>query len=110
AQGIDLIHAIGTPNAMAALAATDSVPIVYYGAHPEGIGDALRTAAHVNGLTLTLPFTANYKNFRFLKRFVPRARVVWTPYFEHTVFVRPEMRSLHDAAPDASGRRRWLGA
>ena len=36
-EGVDLIHAIGTPNAFAAASATNAVPIVYYGAHPEGI-------------------------------------------------------------------------
>src|SRR5262245_34590382 len=63
AEGIDLLHAIGTPNAVAAARATSEVPIVYYGAHPEGIADAECSAGNVTGRIFALPFTSSYKNF-----------------------------------------------
>lgn len=107
-EGVDLIHAIGTPNAVAAARATSEVPIVYYGAHPEGIADDDCSAANVTGRIFALPFTSSYKNFRFVRRFLPRVRTVWTPFYEGTVFVRPAMRDLHRAARDRAGRRVWL--
>jgi putative ABC transport system substrate-binding protein len=109
AAGVDLIHAIGTPNAVAAARASASVPVVYYGAHPEGIADDVCSAPNVTGRIFALPLTSGYKSFRFLRSFLPRVRAVWTPFFEGTVFVRPEMREIHRAARERSGGRRvWL--
>ncbi|HEX9944970.1 MAG TPA: ABC transporter substrate binding protein [Thermoanaerobaculia bacterium] len=108
ADGVDLFHAIGTPNAVAAARASATIPVVYYGAHPEGVADEVCGAPNVTGRIFALPFTASYKNFRFVRRFLPRVRTVWTPFFEGTVFVRPEMRELHRAARDRAGRRVWL--
>jgi ABC-type uncharacterized transport system substrate-binding protein len=112
ADGVDLIHSYGTPNSVAAAeavaAAGTGTPIVYSGAHPEGIGEATMGAANATGKVMALPFTASYKNFRFIRRFLPRVRTVWTVFFEDTVFVRPEMRELHRAARRRAGRRAWL--
>jgi ABC-type uncharacterized transport system substrate-binding protein len=112
AEGVDLFHAIGTPNAVAAitaLAAIDAgIPVVYYGAHPEGIGDDACRSSNVTGEILALPFTSNYKRFRLLRGFLPRVTRVWTPFYEETVFVRPRMREIHQAARDRAGRRVWL--
>jgi ABC-type uncharacterized transport system substrate-binding protein len=114
AQGVDLIHAVGTPNtvaameALAAVGAASEVPIVYYGAHPEGIGDSSCRSANVTGEILALPFTSNYKRFRLLRRFLPRVTRVWTPFYQETVFVRPRMREVHGAARERAGRRAWL--
>lgn len=110
AEGLDLIHAVGTPNAVAAITALpgSEIPIVYYGAHPEGIGDRACGSAHVTGEILALPFTSNYKRFRLLRRFLPAVTRVWTPFYEETVFVRPRMREIHAAARDRAGRRVWL--
>jgi ABC-type uncharacterized transport system substrate-binding protein len=107
-SGVDLLHAIGTPNAVAAARATSEVPIVYYGAHPEGIGDSSCRSANVTGEILALPFTSNYKRFRLLRRFLPRVTRVWTPFYQETVFVRPRMREVHGAARERAGRRAWL--
>ncbi|MBV8201027.1 MAG: hypothetical protein JOZ15_10440 [Acidobacteria bacterium] len=92
AAGVDLIHAFGTPNAVTALAAAPTVPIVYCGAHPEGIGEATLAAPNVTGRIFTLPLTSSYKHFRLLRRLVPRARTVWVAFFEGTLFVPPAMR------------------
>lgn len=108
AGGVDLFHAVGTPNAVAAARASSTIPVVYYGAHPEGVADEVCGAPNVTGRIFALPFTASYKNFRFVRRFLPRVEVVWTPFFEGTVFVRPEMRELHRAAREDAGRRVWL--
>lgn len=108
AEGVDLLHAIGTPNTVAAATATREVPIVYYGAHPEGIAEEVCAADNLTGRVFALPFTSSYKNFRFLRRFLPHVRTVWTPFYEGTVFVRPGMRTLHRAARNGSGRPRWL--
>lgn len=107
-EGVDLIHAIGTPNAFAAASATSTVPIVYYGAHPEGIAHETLGAENCTGRIMALPFTANYKNFRFVRRFLPHIETVHAVFFADTVFVRPEMRELHDAARARAGRRIWL--
>ncbi len=108
ADGVDLIHAYGTPNGVAAAEATSEVPILYCGAHPEGIAEITLGAPNVTGKVFALPFTSSYKNFRFLRRFLPHVETVWTVFFEETVFVRPEMRELHRAARDRAGKRVWL--
>jgi len=108
ADGVDLIHAYGTPNGVAAAEATSEVPILYCGAHPEGIAEVTLGAPNVTGKVFALPFTSSYKNFRFLRRFLPHVQTVWTVFFENTVFVRPEMRELHNSARDRAGKRVWL--
>ncbi len=109
AEGVDLFHAVGTPNAVAVITAIGGeIPVVYYGAHPEGIGDDACRSANVTGEILALPFTSSYKRFRLLRRFLPRVTRVWTPFYEETVFVRPRMREIHRAARDRAGRRVWL--
>jgi putative ABC transport system substrate-binding protein len=110
AEGVDLIHAFGAPNAMIAAAATSEVPIIYCGAHPEGLGEETLGAGNVTGKVLALPFTATYKNFRFLRRLLPRVRTIHTAFFEDTLYVPPPMRELHAAARDRAGRRVWLSS
>lgn len=109
-EGVDLIHAFGAPNAMIAAEATSEVPIVYCGAHPEEIAEEALGAGNVTGKMLSLPFTATYKNFRFLRRFLPRVRTICTAFFEDTIYVPPAMRELHRAARDRAGRRVWISS
>lgn len=93
--GLDVIHAVGTPNAIVAAECGNGVPVVYYGAHPEGAGEARCRDAGVSGMVLTLPFTQNYKHFRFIRKIFPRLKRVWVPFYEKTVFCRPEMKQIH---------------
>jgi len=108
ADGADVLHTFGTPITMAVAETTSEIPIVYYGAHPEGIGDATCSAPNVTGQVVKVPFTSNYKSFRLLRRLVPRARVVWVPFYEATRFVTPAMRETHRAVRERAGRRVWL--
>jgi putative ABC transport system substrate-binding protein len=106
--GYDLIHSFGTPITVAVARATKTVPIVYYGAHPEGIGEAECGAPNVTGQAIRIPFTSSYKRFRFLRSFVPRARVVWIAFYEGSLFVPAPMRRRHREARRRAGRRVWL--
>lgn len=92
---LDVIHAVGTPNAIVAAQCGGGVPVVYYGAHPEGAGEAACREAGAVGMVLTLPFTQNYKHFRFIRKLFPDLKRVWVPFYEGTVFCRPEMRARH---------------
>ncbi|HEX9944969.1 MAG TPA: ABC transporter substrate binding protein [Thermoanaerobaculia bacterium] len=107
-ERVDLIHSFGTPVTVAVAETTSEIPIVYYGAHPEGIGDAACSAPNVTGQVIRIPFTSSYKSFRFLRRMVPRARVVWVAFYEGTMFVPPAMRAAHRAARERAGRRVWI--
>lgn len=91
----DLIHAVGTPNALLAAKWSGDVPIVYYGAHPEQVAAAECSSPKMRGVKLTLPFTSNYKNYRFLRKLLPEARCVYVPFFEHTVFCTEPIRQKH---------------
>ena len=92
---IDLIHAVGTPNAAIAGIFTNKIPIVYYGAHPEGVGAAECARENICGITLTLPFTAHYKNFRFIRKLLPDAENVYVPFYESTIFCPKIMREKY---------------
>lgn len=94
-QRPDLIHAVGTPNAILAVQCGGGIPVVYYGAHPEGVGVTELGLDHVRGVRLTLPFTSNYKSYRFLRRLLPKVRRVWVPFYEGTVFCPRHMKQLH---------------
>lgn len=94
-QGLDVIHAVGTPNAIVAAECGGGVPIVYYGAHPEGAGQEACRRAKATGMVLTLPFTQNYKRFRFIRKLFPSLKRLWVPFFEGTVFCQPQMALRH---------------
>ena len=105
----DVIHAVGTPNAiLAAEQVGDDVPIVYYGAHPEGAGWEDCCRRNLCGLALALPFTADYKNFRFLRKLVPQAERIWVPFYAGTVFCSASMRDKHHRFRTADGGSRWV--
>ena len=91
----DLIHAVGTPNAIVAAKWAGEIPIVYYGAHPEQVGTAECSGENLCGVTLTLPFTSDYKRYRFVRRFLPRVRRIYVPFYEGTVFCPPAMAEKH---------------
>jgi putative ABC transport system substrate-binding protein len=105
--GLDLIHAVGTPNAIVAAESGNGVPVVYYGAHPERAGEAALRMAGVSGMVLTLPFTQNYKSFRFIRKIFPRLKRLWVPFYEGTVFCRPEMKTIHRNHRRA-GKSPWI--
>ena len=104
---LDLIHAVGTPNAIVAARNGRGVPVVYYGAHPEGAGEAACREAGVIGMVLTLPFTQDYKHFRFIRTLFPRVKRVFVPFYEDTVFCRPDMRANHRRHRSVAGSP-WL--
>lgn len=106
-RGLDVIHAVGTPNAIVAAECGDGVPVVYYGAHPEGAGEAACRRAGVSGMVLTLPFTQNYKHFRFIRKLFPELKRVWVPFYEGTVFCQPDMKSIHHVYR-RSGKSPWI--
>jgi ABC-type uncharacterized transport system substrate-binding protein len=102
-EGVDLIHCFGTGNTLPAIQATTEIPIVYYGSHPEGLGRDACSVPNVTGEELQIPFTSNYKKFRFLRRLLPGVRVVWVPFYERTMFVPEDMRRLYREAHAAGG-------
>jgi ABC-type uncharacterized transport system substrate-binding protein len=105
---VDLIHAVGTPNAIVAIRCGGNIPIVYYGAHPEGAGEAACRRAGVVGVVLTLPFTQNYKRFRLIRKLFPNVRRVWVPFYEETVFCQTDMKAKHRAHRTGNNMSPWL--
>jgi ABC-type uncharacterized transport system substrate-binding protein len=91
----DLIHAVGTPNALIAAGHASTIPIVYYGAHPEHAGESECRTDNICGVVLTLPFTSTYKNFRFIRKLIPGVNKVYVPFYEGTVFCSSEMKKKH---------------
>lgn len=107
-QPTHVIHAVGTPNAIVAARCGGGVPVVYYGAHPEGAGEAACRQPGVTGMVLTLPFTQNYKRFRFVRTLFPNVTRVWVPFYEGTVFCRPEMKSNHRRHRASGAPSAWV--
>jgi ABC-type uncharacterized transport system substrate-binding protein len=104
---VDLIHAVGTPNALLAIRCGGGLPVVYYGAHPEGAGEATCREAGAVGV-LTLPFTQDYKRFRLIRTLFPIVKQVWAPFYEDTVFCQPDMRSTHRFHRTKADGSPWL--
>ncbi|MCG8422336.1 MAG: hypothetical protein MJE77_30825 [Proteobacteria bacterium] len=104
----DLIHAVGTPNAIIAAKLGGSIPVVYYGAHPDGVGESVRDKESVSGMVLTLPFTASYKHFRFVRKLFTDVERIYVPFYENTVFCHPEMRARHRRFRTAEPGVMWV--
>jgi ABC-type uncharacterized transport system substrate-binding protein len=106
-QPVDLIHAVGTPNALVAISCGGGIPVVYYGAHPEGAGEAACREAGAIGV-LTLPFTQSYKRFRLIRALFPGVKQVWAPFYENTVFCQANMKSNHRLHRTRTCKTPWL--
>jgi len=107
-QPVNVIHAVGTPNAIVAIHCGGKTPIVYYGAHPEGAGEATCRRDGVVGVILTLPFTQNYKRFRLIRKLFPNVKRVWVPFYEETVFCQAEMKAKHRTHRSGNSLSPWL--
>lgn len=107
---IDLIHAVGTPNAAIATEFSHRIPIVYYGAHPEDVGKKECRRGNICGMVLTLPFTASYKNFRFVRKLLPSVRNIYVPFYQGTIFCHPEMKEKYQAYRRNNGEPGWVEA
>ena len=108
--GVSLIHAVGTINAVAAARATCSVPVVYYGAHPQGRGDDECAAANVTGLALVLPLTQTASSFQIVRELVPSAKAVCSPFLHGTVFLSDRMEAIHREAHAERGPGAWVSS
>ncbi len=104
----DVIHAVGTPNAVLAAERAGRTPIVYYGAHPERAGAAACARENIRGVVLTLPFTSSYKRYRFVRKLVPAVRTVYVPFYAGTVFCPEAMREKHERFRRATQRSPWI--
>ncbi len=78
-DGIDLIHAVGTPNAAIAARYTKEIPIVYYGAHPEGTGKEDCSNKNMCGLILTLPLLQIINISDLSRNFFPLRKIFTFP-------------------------------
>jgi putative ABC transport system substrate-binding protein len=107
-RGAHLIHAIGSPNCAISAKLTSTIPIVYYGAHPEGVGTEECHKQNTCGITLTLPFTAGYKNFRFIKKLIPPIQSVYVPFYENTLFCHEQMKKNYETLRDRYNNKSWL--
>jgi ABC-type uncharacterized transport system substrate-binding protein len=105
---LNLIHAVGTPNAIVAINCGGGTPVVYYGAHPEGAGELECRAPGVAGVVLTLPFTQDYKQFRFVRKLFPNVTTVWVPFYEKTVFCQPDMQAKHHSHRTGLSNSPWV--
>jgi putative tryptophan/tyrosine transport system substrate-binding protein len=104
----DLIHAVGSPNAALAAKITSTIPIVYYGAHPEGVGIEECQKPNTCGMTLSLPFTSHYKNFRFIKKIIPSIQRVYVPFYQNTLFCHQQMKTNYDVLRNRYNNKSWL--
>lgn len=105
---VDLIHAVGSPNAAISAKLTSTIPIVYYGAHPESVGSEECHKQNTCGITLTLPFTAGYKNFRFIKKLIPSIQSVYVPFYENTLFCHKRMKKNYETLRTLYNNKSWL--
>lgn len=102
AEGVDVLVAIGSPQALAAKRQTATIPIVFISADPLGIG-LVSSLAHPDGnLTGVLVASADYSSkwLGLLKEAAPQIRrvaVLWNP---DNPAVGKQVNSVRQAAPD----------
>jgi ABC-type uncharacterized transport system substrate-binding protein len=104
---IRLIHAVGSPNAAIAAQYTEEIPVVYYGAHPDDVGREACQKKNCCGMELTLPFSAHYKNFRFIKRLIPGVKNIYVPFFEKTLFCPGPMKEKYETFRETVAQPAW---
>jgi ABC-type uncharacterized transport system substrate-binding protein len=99
---------VGTPNAAISTSITQDIPIVYYGAHPEGVSADECQKNNSCGVILTLPFTANYKSFRFIKKLIPGIQRIYVPFYRETIFCQKKMKENHRLFKKQTPTPTWL--
>lgn len=115
-QEVQLIICPGTDSAIRVAELEDSIPMIYFGAHPENNGLELSTQSNVAGIRLNLPLIWSYdENFALLKRAMPALRRVYFALNLASEFAFPNVRVVYRAFRDQSsnfwipGDSPWIG-
>lgn len=113
--GVDLLFSGGTPGAALVpevFGEERSVPLVYFGAHPDDGGHEIGLDRCMGPDTICvrieLPLTYSHRNFRLLKQLFPELAHVHIPFARNTVFCHPEMAARYDRCLEERGPHAWL--
>lgn len=97
-EGVQLIICPGTDSAIRLAELEDTIPIIYFGAHPENNGLELSTRPNVAGIRLNLPLIWSYEeNFGLLKRTIPTLERVYFALNLESEFAFPNVQVVYRA-------------
>lgn len=102
-EGVQLIICPGTDSAIRLAELEETIPIIYFGAHPENNGLELSTRPNVAGIRLNLPLIWSYEeNFALLKQAVPTLQRVYFALNLESEFAFPNVRVVYRAFREKS--------
>jgi ABC-type uncharacterized transport system substrate-binding protein len=107
-EGVQLAICPGTDSAVRLAALNRSIPMLYFGAHPENNGVELIDQPNVAGIRLNLPLIWSYAdNFALLKALMPNLERVYFALNLNSEFAFPNVRVLYRAYK-AQRRGFWI--
>lgn len=96
AEGVQLAICPGTDSALRLAEVNDSIPMVYFGAHPENNGLDTLDRPNVTGVRLNLPLIWSYEdNFALLKDIMPNLERVYFALNMNSEFAFPNVRFVY---------------
>jgi ABC-type uncharacterized transport system substrate-binding protein len=104
-ERVDLLICAGTDAVLRWVSAGRTIPVLYFGAHPENHGLDVAARDYVSGVRLNLPLVWSPENFALIHELVAEVRDVFVPLNLDSPFAFPGVRTNFELF-----RRRGAGA
>lgn len=93
-QGCQLTICPGTDGAIRWSRANETIPTLYFGAHPDNHGLELIHRPNYGGVRLNLPLIWDWERFHLLKQVLPNAKRLYVPLNLKSEFAFPGIRTV----------------
>ncbi|GAX62226.1 hypothetical protein SCALIN_C29_0005 [Candidatus Scalindua japonica] len=95
-DNVQLIICAGNDSVYRLAAINRTIPMLYFGTHPENNGLEIIDKQNISGVRLNLPLIWSLKNFSILKRLLPDLEEIYIPIYLLSEFDTPNVRVNHE--------------
>ncbi|MCP4269565.1 MAG: hypothetical protein GY777_29005 [Candidatus Brocadiaceae bacterium] len=94
-DNVQLIICAGNDSVYRLAETNKTIPIIYFGTHPENNGLEIIDQKNITGVRLNLPLIWSLKNFSILKKLLPDLEEIYIPIYLASEFDTPNVRANH---------------
>ncbi len=95
-DNVQLIICAGNDSVYRLAEINKTIPMLYFGTHPENNGLEILDQKNITGVRLNLPLIWSLKNFSILKKLLPGLEEIYIPIYLASEFDSPNVRVNHE--------------
>ena len=95
-DNVQLIICAGNDSVYRLAKINKTIPMLYFGTHPENNGLEIIDQENITGVRLNLPLIWSLKNFSILKKLLPDLEEIYIPIYLISEFDTPNVRVNHE--------------